>query len=382
MFNSTVSLEKFLSDYWQKSPLLFKQAFPAFSDPLSPEELAGLACEEEVESRLVSHKQDTWLLQNGPFSEDEFTALPETDWTLLVQSVDVWFTKLKSLYSHFSFIPDWRFDDIMVSYAADQGGVGPHFDYYDVFIIQGQGKRRWQLGDTCNELTPLQSNSELKILKHFKPHDEFLLETGDMLYIPPGHSHYGVSLGPSLSYSIGFRAPSNAELMDEFCTHLSEQLSEQQRYQDGRLMPQQETAEITPSTLQSVQDIIKALAQDKQAVLCSFAETMTRRKYAEQQYLPERTLSPDELLTGIQSMVLEKHPAARFAFSVLDKTLYLFADGTGFRLDAEDADLHELVRQLCDRQFTGLALTDVMHSNSRLSLVCSLYNQGSLISID
>ncbi len=197
MFNSAVSLEAFLSDYWQKKPFLFKQAFPSFTDPLSPEELAGLACEEEVESRLVRHKKGSWLLQNGPFSETEFTSLPETDWTLLVQAVDLWFTELQSLYSHFSFIPDWRFDDIMVSYATDQGGVGPHFDYYDVFIIQGMGNRRWQLGEHCNESTALQSSSELKILEHFSPHDEFLLETGDMLYIPPGHSHYGVSLGSS-----------------------------------------------------------------------------------------------------------------------------------------------------------------------------------------
>ncbi len=170
--------------------------------------------------------------------------------------------------------------------------------------------------------------------------------------------------------------------MDEFCTHLSGQLSEQQRYQDSTLTAQQDTAKITLATLHKVQNIIQGLAQDKQAVLYSFAETMTRRKYPEQQYLPEQTLSPDELPTVIQSMVLEKHPAARFAFSVEDKNLYLFADGTGFQLDAEDTDLYTLVRQLCERQFTELTLADLMHSNSRLALVCSLYNQGSLISVD
>jgi 50S ribosomal protein L16 3-hydroxylase len=382
MFNSAVSLETFLSDYWQKKTFHFKQAFPSFTDPLSPEELAGLACEEEVESRLVRHKNGSWLLQNGPFNENEFTALPQTDWTLLVQAVDVWFTELQSLYSHFSFIPSWRFDDIMVSYATDQGGVGPHFDYYDVFIIQGMGKRRWQLGQSCDESTALKHKSELKILEHFSLQDEFLLETGDMLYIPPGLSHYGVSLGPSLSYSIGFRAPSYAELIEELCTNLSERLSEQQRYQDNTLAVPQDTGEIRVSTIDNVQQIIKGLTQDRLTVLFSFAKTMTRRKYPEQQYLPEQMLSPDELPTDIESMMLEKHPAARFAFSALDKNLYLFADGTGFQLDAANDDLQALVRQLCEHQFTELALAEVLHSKSQLALICSLYNQGSLISVD
>lgn len=142
MFRDAASAQRFLRRHWQRKPLLLRQAFPGFRDPLSPEELAGLACEQEVESRLVFTEPATWRLRQGPFAETDFTSLPERDWTLLVQAVDHWVPEVKALLQSVPFLPSWRVDDVMVSYATPGGGVGPHFDYYDVFLVQGQGSRR------------------------------------------------------------------------------------------------------------------------------------------------------------------------------------------------------------------------------------------------
>lgn len=380
MFNGAISRENFLAEYWQKKPLLIRQAIPGFSDPLSPEELAGLACEEAVESRLVSFNNGTWHQRNGPFSEADFTALPEKDWTLLVQAVDTWFTQLKALYLNFDFIPDWRFDDIMVSYASPNGGVGPHFDYYDVFILQGQGQRRWQLGQQCDENTPLLEDVPVKILNHFESQADYVLECGDILYIPPGIAHQGISLDPSMSYSVGFRAPSYLEILDEFVNELASSSNEHLRYKDPGLTHQHHPAEISRSSLCMLKQIISKQCEDEIKLLCSFGKTMTQRKYPEQQFLPDSLLGIDELsaLTD-QGIRFEKHPAARFAFAEHDSMLYLFADGEVFHTRASDAPSRKLVMTLCDRQKTLYELNELTENAAQQALVCALYNQGSLL---
>lgn len=383
MFRGSISRETFLAEYWQQKPLLIRQALPAFKDPLSAEELAGLACEEEVESRLVNIKNGTWHQTSGPFTEKDFTSLPEQDWTLLVQAVDTWFTELQELYQTFDFIPDWRFDDIMVSYACQNGGVGPHFDYYDVFILQGQGQRHWQLGQQCDENTPLVEDSTTKILKDFSPEAEYLLESGDVLYIPPGVSHQGTSIGESLSYSIGFRAPSCTEILDEFVNELSVKLHKHQRYRDPGLLHQKHPAEISASTLCMLTQIIKQQCEDQATLLCSFGRTMTQRKYPEQQLIPETLLGAEDFAAlSAQNLMLEKHPAARFAFAEHDGILYLFADGEVFQRDTSDEEFRNLVMQLCDRKLTIYVLAHLAESTLALNLLCALYNQGSLLATE
>lgn len=380
MFNGSISREIFLAEYWQKQPLLIRQAIPGFSDPLSPEELAGLACEEAVESRLVSFNKDTWHQQNGPFSEADFTALPEKDWTLLVQAVDTWFTQLKALYLNFDFIPDWRFDDIMVSYASPNGGVGPHFDYYDVFILQGQGQRRWQLGQQCDENTPLIENVPVKILSHFDSQADYILESGDILYIPPGIAHQGISIDQSMSYSVGFRAPSYIEILDEFVNELASSSNEHQRYTDPGLSHQHHPAEISSSSLSMLKQIISTQCEDEITLLCSFGKTMTQRKYPEQQFLPDALLGTEQLMTlARRGILLEKHPAARFAFAEHDGMLYLFADGEVFQARASDSASRNLVMTLCDRQKTLYGSNELTENAAQQALVCALYNQGSLL---
>jgi 50S ribosomal protein L16 3-hydroxylase len=175
----------FLRDDWQRQPRLFRKAFPAFTNPLEPDELAGLACEEGVESRLIFQDGDKLRMENGPLAEARFATLGAQPWTLLVQAVDQHAPDVADLIEPFRFIPDWRIDDVMVSYASDGGGVGPHFDQYDVFLVQGLGRRRWRVGPRCDDTTPLRPHEDLRLLEGFEPTGDFVLEPGDMLYVPP-----------------------------------------------------------------------------------------------------------------------------------------------------------------------------------------------------
>src|SRR3546814_395245 len=176
-------IDGFLSDYWQKKPLLIKNPWKSWSNPLEPDELAGLACEDEVESRLITQERDTWNVEHGPLAETRFSRLGKKPWTLLVQAVDTQVPDVASLIEPFRFVPNWRIDDVMVSYAADQGGVGPHFDQYDVFLIQGLGQRRWRIGAHCDQSTELLPHDDLRLLAAFAASAEWILEPGDILYV-------------------------------------------------------------------------------------------------------------------------------------------------------------------------------------------------------
>ena len=194
---------KFLRDYWQKKPLLVRGAFPGFRDPISPDELAGLACEDGVESRIVREKGKTpWEVTWGPHEESRFTKLPERGWTVLVQEVNRWVPEAALLLDCFAFIPNVRVDDVMVSYAVPGGNVGPHLDSYDVFLVQGQGKRRWKFHTKPTKDVELVPDLDLRVLARFRPDVDEVLEPGDMLYLPPGFAHHGVAVTPCLTYSI------------------------------------------------------------------------------------------------------------------------------------------------------------------------------------
>ena len=173
--------ETFLRDYWQQKPLLIRNAFADWINPLEPDELAGLACEPEVESRLIIGAQGSWAVEHGPLAEARFAVLGQEPSTLLVQAVDHHVPEVAALLAPFRFIPNWRIDDVMVSYATDGGGVGPHFDQYDVFLIQGHGQRRWRVGQLCDDTSALLPHDELRLLADFQATDEWLLEPGDSL---------------------------------------------------------------------------------------------------------------------------------------------------------------------------------------------------------
>jgi 50S ribosomal protein L16 3-hydroxylase len=288
----SMPIEEFLRDYWQKRPVLIRQAFPGFTSPVSAEELAGFALEEEVESRLIVETPAAgplasgWHLEHGPLSEDTFAQVAESHWTLLVQAVDQLNPEVAQLLNRFRFIPNWRLDDIMVSYAADQGSVGPHFDYYDVFLLQGEGKRRWRLGQHCTTATSLRTDTAMNILACFEEQAEYLLEPGDMLYIPPNVAHWGIAEGSCMTYSIGFRAPSHSDLLLDISADIAAELSQDQRYSDAQLSPTEHPGEITADTIKRFQAILGELLLDETRIAQWLGTYGTR---------PKRTsLEPDD----------------------------------------------------------------------------------------
>ena len=262
---------EFLSEYWHKKPLLIKNAIPNFTGLLSPEELAGLACEDEVQSRIVEEINGQWHASHGPFDDEDFARLPEKPdpkhrWTLLVQTVNHYLPEASALLQQFDFIPHARLDDLMVSYAPDGGGVGPHFDSYDVFLLQGQGKRLWRVSEQTD--LELIEGAPLRILKNFDTAQEWLLEAGDMLYLPPQLAHWGIAVSDGkvdcMTYSIGFRAPKNQELATEFLGYMQDKLNQEQltiagMYEDADLYLQEHAAEISTGMVTKVAAILKKI---------------------------------------------------------------------------------------------------------------------------
>ena len=279
----------FLRDYWQQQPLLIRQAFPGFESPLTPDDLAGLALEEDLESRIVLEQGESgpWELLNGPFSETTFAKLPESHWTLLVQAVDQWVPEVHDLLEAFRFVPNWRLDDIMVSYAADQGSVGPHFDYYDVFLLQGYGQRHWHLGQNCKADSERLSGTALDILKSFDAKQDWILEPGDMLYVPPQIAHHGIAIGDSMTYSIGFRAPSHADILSDFAHDLAANLDNDLRYKDPSLTRQRNPGEINSRAVHRLRDILLQYTSDEEKLGDWFGRFMTTRKYTDHDATPE-----------------------------------------------------------------------------------------------
>ncbi len=213
----------FLKDYWQRAPLLIRNALPDWRSPLTPEDLAGLALEEDADSRLIGLANGAWQLSEGPFTGSEFDR-PDV-WTLLVNAVDQWVPAVSELRQCLRFLPNWRFDDVMVSYAVEGGGVGPHFDRYDVFLLQGSGSRLWRLGNWCDEDTPRIDHGGLNLLEQFETTEEHVLNPGDVLYVPPGMAHWGVAQTDCLTYSLGFRAPRITELMARWVDTVLERIN-------------------------------------------------------------------------------------------------------------------------------------------------------------
>ena len=333
-FANCGGLDNFLAEYWQRKPLLIRQALPGFTSPLEADELAGLALEEDIESRLIVESKTSpyWSLQCGPFAEQDFQALPPSHWTLLVQAVDQWVPEVHDLLRHFDFLPQWRVDDIMLSYAADQGSVGPHYDQYDVFLLQGKGQRRWRLGQHCDINTPLLKGPELRIVDNFEQSEEWLLEPGDMLYLPPGLAHWGIAEGECMTYSIGFRAPSATELLSDLATELLSQNSatDELVYRDPALTTAMAKGTIDEGFIDEVRNLLLRQLDDKEQLAQWFARFMTTRKYPGLELETEFDDEPEENRLSFEALdgdtVLCRHPASRFAALAGDPA-HLAVDG-------------------------------------------------------
>ena len=369
-------VEEFLRDYWQQKPVCIRNAFANLEPLLAADELAGLSLESEVESRLVENDGDiaNWRVQHGPMQEQDFAKPRAYPWTLLVQGVDHFVPAAFDFAAGFRFIPAWRFDDLMISYATKGAGVGAHYDRYDVFLIQGEGRRRWQTGQVCNSQSELATHNQLSLLQDFVTEQEFDLEPGDLLYIPSLVAHKGVALSDNcVTYSIGFRAPSYSEVLGGFADFIGQQLSADQRLHSS---PEpQPAAEISAYDIASLRTIISQQLSDEN--LAQWFGCMTTEPKNSALDLSEEAMDTTELATIIKDAygVLRVSEGVRLAYTWQgDGGMTLFAQGEAIACPPEAADLamalaNELVLEVAD--LASLASTEASQA-----VLLVLHNQG------
>jgi len=404
---------RFLRDYWQKRPLLIRGAFPHFHQAITAEDLAGLACEEAALARIVlrmpkrekvpdsrlretakagsrsehsrsewpkgraadaASNDEKWEVRNGPFAETDFAKLPKSHWTLLVQDVDKWDLDVAALLDAFTFIPSWRIDDVMISYASNAGGVGPHIYQYDVFLVQGSGRRRWRISTDPQAPTEFRDDAELKILREFTATHDWLLEPGDALYLPPGIPHEGTAVGDCMTFSVGMRAPAQAELLLDFAEFLAEPLGEESRYVDADLQLQRDAGEIDAAALVRVRRALPYFANvDKSTFTDWFGRFITRYRAAHEAAPPTRSLSAAELATKLPRKRVLRNPWSRFAWTRNGRKATLFVAG-----EAHPCPL-ALARALCaQREHAGMTLARLCAGTSEHEVLAALVNGGHL----
>lgn len=351
---------QFMHRHWQKKPLLVRQAIPQFKPPVERKELFALAAQESVESRLVQQVKGAWKLRHGPFQRRALPGLQTPDWTLLVQGVDLHHDGAHRLLQQFRFVPEARLDDLMISYASQGGGVGPHFDSYDVFLLQAHGRRRWRIGRQKD--LSLREGIPLRVLAQFEPEEQFVLEPGDMLYLPPRYAHDGIAEDECMTYSIGFRSPARTELAQELLVRLAEDAGEDDtaiRYRDAGQPAMAQPAAIPGQLQEFARDALaRALAQPR-VLERALGEYLTEPK-------PSVWFEP-----GAAGVMLEGVRLDRRSRMVYDAH-HVFINGESYRAGGRDATL---MRQLADqRQLSARELARA--SDDALALLSSWCDAG------
>jgi 50S ribosomal protein L16 3-hydroxylase len=376
-----VRVDRFLRDYWQKKPLLVRGAFPRFPDPLTPDELAGLACEAGVESRIVRERGGArpWEVTWGPHEESVFEALPDRGWTLLVQEVNRWVPGAAMLLERFSFLPSVRVDDVMVSFAAPGGSVGPHVDSYDVFLVQGCGERRWRFHTRPTVDTRMVQGLDLRILARFRPDADDVLGPGDMLYLPPGFAHHGVAVTPCLTYSIGFRAPSAGEAWASFGAAAASKTGAERLLEDPPLTAAENPGAIPTALLARARAMIRSLDLSDDAIDRWFASFTTRLKPGHVIEAPRRPPDARTVRTRLErGDRVARTEEGRWAFlpSRRRSPLLLYVGGVEIEVPERAA---ELARRLCAaRRHEGTELLAVTGSSAARALLVRLFAMGAL----
>ncbi|RZF94273.1 cupin domain-containing protein [Pseudoalteromonas sp. CO302Y] len=371
---NSLTQEQFLAEYWQKKPLLIKQGFTDFTDPIEPEELAGLAMEESIESRIVTNHSDNWQAYHGPF--EDFSLLTEQHSTLLVQAVDHWHNDAAQLLEPFRFIPNWRIDDLMISYSTPGGGVGPHLDQYDVFIIQGEGKRHWRVGMPDANLKQFAQNKSLLQVEQFPAVIDCVLEPGDILYIPPGCPHEGYAVENALNYSVGFRAPNQRDLLSQFADHLIDTELGNQRYGDAELKLRSSKGKLDQTEAEKVKQLMIAAINDDAVFKTWLGNSMSQPKHEMDLAPLEEPYTLDDVndLLNDEDVVFERLGGTRAIYQIIDEQVLLSINGVNYMHDLDEL---ELIKKLTDQ--TYLTATDINSSKNNhifLKTFTTLLNEG------
>lgn len=354
----TISPREFLKNYWQKKPLLIRQAIPGFKPLLSRDALFDLAARDDVESRLITNFRQQWKLQHGPFHE--LPAVTRKNWTVLVQGVNLHDDEADRLLNQFRFVPDARLDDLMISYATDTGGVGPHFDSYDVFLLQAQGQRRWRIGAQTD--MSLVENLPVKILRNFTPTHEYVLEPGDMLYLPPHWAHEGVAVGECMTYSIGFRTPSWQELGEAFLNFMADNVDLPGRYADPGLAFSKHPAKIGDEMVDQVSRQFAKLAAKQDDIAIFLGEHLTEPKPTVWFTPADQPLSLARFTASTQKRGLRLHRKSRMLY----RSKFVFINGESFQPTGAD---RRVLQGLADQR----ALSPGLIAEASVDLRESLY---------
>jgi 50S ribosomal protein L16 3-hydroxylase len=382
-----ISPQQFLAEYWQQKPLVVRGAFADLEVPFTPEELAGLAVDTNAPSRIiVEHglppENSPWQAKHSPFTDEDFTSLPDTHWTFLINDLERYVPELGNLIEPFRFIPDWRIDDLMVSYAADQGSVGPHRDDYDVFLIQGMGKRRWKIITRDDYPRATIPDISLSILSEFKADQEWLLEPGDMLYLPPNMPHYGIAEGECMTFSVGFRAPSKQELIQGWVESFTDRPEFKQRFTDKNRKLQNSSGEINQKDLQALSSMIMDSIQTQQHHLGIWLGkylTETRgdvltSEQTQQTFQPDTDYERESWLRF--SYIDNNSDADAETKSAQNATIHFFADGKHIELPVT---MKKTLQMLCsDYFYTADSLIEIMKHQPFKSLFELLISEGGL----
>ncbi|MFT6051753.1 MAG: 50S ribosomal protein L16 3-hydroxylase [Halioglobus sp.] len=366
-----LDVEDFLSHYWQKKPLLIKGGLDPFTPPIVADELAGLAMEEEVESRIIDTIEGNWALQHGPFEEQDFDrAVP---WTLLVQAVDHFVPEVADMRQLLDFIPSWRVDDVMVSYASEGGSVGPHYDNYDVFLLQGEGRRRWQIGQRCDQHSPLIDNPDLRIVGAFECKQEHVLSCGDILYLPPGVAHWGVALEECTTFSLGFRAPRINDMLSRQTDELLEAINPELFYTDANSPIPKRAGEIRPSDIEKAREQIREATSAQQHSRW-FGELVTEPRYTLD--IDQSELKGGRALLQSGVAVIRLLPSAKLAWQQCDNFIEVYANGV--TIECELSVLDTLIALCHDWQLTKTRLIEAMACPKNSKLLELLHEQNCL----
>lgn len=369
-----LTAQQFLADYWQKKPLLIKNALPNFTDTIDANELAGLAMEQEIESRIIS-RDDTeqWHVEHGPFSS--FDSFGTRDWTLLVQAVNHWSRATDQLIALFNFIPRWRIDDVMVSFSTPNGGVGAHLDQYDVFIIQGSGQRRWRVGAENPNITNILPHPDLKQVANFDPVIDEITESGDLLYIPPNHPHHGVSIANSLNFSIGFQAPSSQDLWSAFADKIIDEQSGEQRFADqGRTIAQSASLLEQNDITAIKQFMLKQL--DNDAIFADFVSRyLTQSHHTLELLIPVEPFNAEQVVSmALDKAIVFQAVSGIKSLLILQPSAQLYINGDSFDLAADSLEFAQFLAK--NQTLTTEILKSFTNCLKNVQLLTMLLNKG------